>query len=99
AMAHHARDFYLAAVAIGISNGIMMPTFMTLAINKVEPNRRGMANGMTISAFDLGLGLGSIALGVIAKYWGLPVTFFTCALIMVVALPIFNLVEIRVKKS
>lgn len=61
------EGFMLAAVLIGICLGVVMPTLQTMANNVVEPHRRGAANATFITAFDIGIGGGSMLLGWIAE--------------------------------
>ncbi|MZP30518.1 MFS transporter [Heliobacterium undosum] len=86
--------FILSAVAMGVGFGIVQPTLMAMAINRVPPFRRGAANGTLMSAFDLGIGLGSIVLGYVSKLAGLPGMYLACAAIIVIpALLYFRLGE------
>lgn len=87
--------FTASAVAMGVGFGIVHPTAMAMAINRVEPFRRGAANGTIFSAFDLGIGLGSIFLGVLSKQVGLSYMYLTCSFIMVIPLILFYLKDAR----
>ncbi|MEW6698220.1 MAG: MFS transporter [Bacillota bacterium] len=87
--------FAASAVAMGLGFGIVHPTAMAMAINRVEPFRRGAANGTIFSAFDLGIGLGSILLGILSKQVGLPYMYLTCSFIMVIPLVLFYLKDAR----
>ena len=87
--------FGASAVAMGIGFGIVHPTAMAMAINRVEPFRRGAANGTIFSAFDLGIGIGSIALGIISKWIGLSYMYLVCAAIILVPLVIFYVKDAR----
>ncbi len=87
--------FGASAVAMGIGFGIVHPTAMAMAINRVEPFRRGAANGTIFSAFDLGIGLGSILLGILSKWVGLSYMYLFCALIILVPLVLFYLKDVR----
>lgn len=87
--------FSASAVAMGIGFGIVHPTAMAIAINRVEPFRRGAANGTIFSAFDLGIGLGSILLGVLSKKVGLSYMYLTCAVIILIPLVMFYLKDAR----
>ncbi|ABZ85591.1 quinolone resistance protein, putative [Heliomicrobium modesticaldum Ice1] len=86
--------FVLSAVVMGVGFGIVQPTLMAMAINRVPPFRRGAANGTLMSAFDLGIGLGSIALGYVSKLAGFSGMYLACAAIIVIpALLFFRLGE------
>lgn len=85
--------FILSAVAMGVGFGIVHPTIMAMAINKVAPFRRGAANGTVFSAFDLGIGLGSILLGVLSDKVGLSFMYLTCSIIVLIPFGLFYLRE------
>lgn len=81
--------YIISAMILGIGFGIVHPTAVAMAINKVEPLRRGAANATIFSAFDLGIGLGSILLGYLSKIAGLPIMYLFCGLIVVIPLWLF----------
>ncbi|AEG60846.1 MFS transporter [Desulforamulus ruminis] len=87
--------FSASAVAMGIGFGIVHPTAMAMAINRVEPFRRGAANGTLFSAFDLGIGLGSILLGILSEKVGLSYMYLTCAVIILIPLTLFYLKDAK----
>ncbi|HBV95573.1 MAG: MFS transporter [Peptococcaceae bacterium BICA1-7] len=87
--------FLLSAAAMGIGFGIVQPTAMAMAINRVAPFRRGAANGTIFSAFDLGIGLGSILLGFLSKVVGLSYMYLSCALIALIPMVLFYLKDAR----
>ncbi|KUO51725.1 MAG: MFS transporter [Desulfitibacter sp. BRH_c19] len=81
--------YIISALILGIGFGIVHPTAVAMAINKVEPFRRGAANATVFSAFDLGIGLGSILLGYLSRFAGLSVMYLICGLIIVIPLWLF----------
>lgn len=81
--------FILSGLCLGIGFGIVQPTTLALAINRVEPLRRGAANGTIFTAFDLGVGLGSILLGLLSEYAGLATMYLICALLVIIPLVLF----------
>lgn len=81
--------FILSGLCLGIGFGIVQPTTLALAINRVEPLRRGAANGTIFTAFDLGVGLGSILLGLLSEYAGLAAMYLVCALLVIIPLVLF----------
>jgi len=83
--------FIASAVTMGIGFGIVHPTAMAMAINRVAPHRRGAANGTIFSAFDLGIGLGSILLGFISKQAGMSYMYLACSFIILIPMIIFYL--------
>jgi MFS family permease len=63
-----ARDtgsLLLAAAIAGIGFGFFFPSMMAFTIDRVRPVERGSAMGTFTGAFDLGFGIGSLALGTI----------------------------------
>ncbi|KJR97522.1 MAG: MFS transporter [Peptococcaceae bacterium BRH_c4a] len=91
--------FLLSAVALGIGFGTIHPIIMAMAINKVAPYRRGAANGTIFSAFDLGIGFGSIFLGFVSKMIGLSYMYLSCSFIILMPLAMFYLKDAREYKE
>lgn len=87
--------FMMSAVFFGIGFGIVQPTVLTMAINKVNIASRGVANGTILTAFDLGVGSGSILLGMLAKPLGLPMMYLVSCLIVLIPLVIFYIPQIE----
>lgn len=57
----------IAAIIYGLGFGSVQPSLQTWAVNRAIPSRRGAANATFYSAFDLGIGAGSIVLSFIAE--------------------------------
>jgi len=91
AFASHPYGFLLAAFLTGLGSGILMPTLQAMVNNIVSIERRGIANATLITAFDLGIGAGSLILGFIADWTGLAGMFLICAGIMLLALVFYKL--------
>jgi len=83
------EGFMLAAVLIGICLGVVMPTLQTMANNVVEPQRRGAANATFITAFDIGIGGGSMLLGIIAEMTSLKGMYLLSSVILLVSVVLF----------
>jgi MFS family permease len=81
--------FYSAAFLAGLGTGILMPTLMAMANNVVDKHRRGAANATIITAFDLGIGLGSVWLGFLSERTTLGNTYLSCTLILAFAFVYF----------
>jgi len=86
--------FLVAAWLIGFGVGILMPTLQTMVNNLVTVYRRGAANATLTTAWDLGIGLGSLGLGYLSDVIGFDGMFLVCMMILVVAL-IHYLVHVR----
>ncbi|MFH1936716.1 MAG: MFS transporter [Bacteroidota bacterium] len=77
--------FLISAGLIGLGVGILMPTLQTMVNNVVTVHRRGAANATLITAFDLGIGLGSLGLGYLSEWIGFDGMYLVCVGIMVLA--------------
>ena len=62
--------FFTAAFFIGISYGVLSPTFQNLFINMAPAEKRGTANSTFFTFYDLGIGLGMVFAGKVAHYIG-----------------------------
>ncbi|MGD9676765.1 MAG: MFS transporter [Vulcanibacillus sp.] len=66
----YSTDVYmllLASFFYGLGFGSVQPSLLAWTINRVSPSKRGAANGTFFSAFDIGIGAGSIFLGTVAR--------------------------------
>lgn len=81
--------FMVSALFSGIGFGIIQSTTLTLAINKVDASKRGVANGTILTAFDLGVGCGSILLGMLSNHIGLSMMYLVSGFIVFIPLGIF----------
>jgi MFS family permease len=57
---------WFGAVIYGLGAGAAFPSFQTLALTSVPPDRRTVASAYFFVAFDLGLGLGAFVMGIAA---------------------------------
>jgi MFS family permease len=87
----------IASLFYGAGFGAISPSLQAWTINRVAPNRRGAANGTFFSAFDLGIGLGAVFLGLVAKYtsYGMMYRFSIIFLLLFVVLYVFYLYKER----
>ncbi|CAH0117802.1 MULTISPECIES: MFS transporter [unclassified Paenibacillus] len=82
----------VSAVCYGIGYGMIQPSLQAWSIQRVNPERRGVANGMFYNSIDLGIAIGSLALGVIAlKLGSYAMMFRLSALFMALFLVIYGL--------
>jgi predicted MFS family arabinose efflux permease len=63
--------------ALGIT--FVTPTFFAAIFATARPSERGAASGTASAALDLGLGLGPVLLGLVARDQGLPAVFAVAA--------------------
>ncbi|SMC35146.1 MFS transporter [Sporomusa malonica] len=91
--------FILSALFLGIGFGIIHSTAITLAINKVDASRRGVVNGTILTAFDLGFGIGSMLLGVLANYAGLKIMYLASGFMVLIPFSIFYITHMIKNKE
>jgi MFS family permease len=82
-----------SAVVFGLGFGTAYPVFVAHVLRDIEATRRGAAFGAILSAFDIGIGTGSIAIGWIAERVGFNRAFAVAAALSALALPYFLLVD------
>ena len=88
-----------AAIFYGVGFGMIQPALQAWVINRVPPHKRGVATGTFFSGFDLGIGLGSIVLGLLARFTGYGMMYLLSSLLMVVYLVIYVGYLVRSKKG
>jgi len=73
----------LGAMGMGAAFSILFPALSLIAVNRVAPERRGAAMGTFTASFDLGMLVGSPAVGAAAAIGGYSAAFYVacaCAL-------------------
>ena len=91
--ATNAIVFFGSAFFIGISYGILSPTFQNLFINLAIPSKRGTANSTFFSFYDLGIGLGMVLAGSIATQLNFSYIFLIGGVITAFALVFYILIS------
>jgi MFS family permease len=66
----------LGAIAMGSAFSLLFPSLSLLAVNRVVPERRGAAMGTFTASFDLGMLVGSPAVGAAAALGGYSAAFY-----------------------
>lgn len=79
----------LASLLFGLGYGAVQPSLQTWAVNRCPPQRKAAANGLFMSAIDLGYIVGSIALGHIAQALGFASMYLVSAGIMVLFILVY----------
>lgn len=79
----------VSAILYGIGFGSAQPTLQAAILNLVSPTKKGVANASFFTAMDLGIGLGSILLGLVSQYLGYPFLFTVCAVSGFISMLIF----------
>ncbi|GLX67187.1 MFS transporter [Paenibacillus glycanilyticus] len=82
--AHSAAMVLFAGVIMGIGYGALLPCFQTLAIKLSPEHRRGSANGTFFLMFDLGYGLGSYFMGMVASFTDYRMMYFVAGIVTLV---------------
>ena len=73
--------YYGSALLIGLGNGHMWPAFQNMMISMAHHNERGTANSTILISWDVGMGLGILAGGIIAENFGYAAAFWMVAAI------------------
>lgn len=81
--------FLIAGAFNGFGFGFCLPTLQTLAVYKAPVERRGSATATYSIGYELGLGLGAIILGLVAKSAGYPIMFLSTIIPLALAGLIF----------
>ncbi|MFD3446488.1 MFS transporter [Microbacteriaceae bacterium 4G12] len=81
----------ITAILYGIGFGSAQPALQIVTIRLAPPEKRGVANATFFTAFDLGIGLGSILLGFISQLMGYQMLFIVCAVSGFISLVLFIL--------
>ena len=89
----------IAGMLLGIGYGSILPVLQSWSVT--EPSRRGIANGMSFSAIDLGIGLSGIIFGVLAAYFEISSIFQISSffILLVTVLVLFSPKAQLVKKK
>ena len=69
--------YYTSALLIGLGNGHMWPAFQNMTISVAPNSQRGTANSTILVSWDVGMGLGILAGGIISERVGYGAAFWT----------------------
>ncbi|MBU3105111.1 MFS transporter [Clostridium gasigenes] len=86
----------ITAILYGIGFGSAQPALQVAIIRLAKPEKIGVANATFFTAFDLGIGLGSISLGFVSQLMGYQALFIVCAVSALISLVYFT---VFVKKT
>ena len=77
-------SYLAAAFILGMGTGTVLPLLVAMAVNVVTPQRRGAANATIFTAFDLGIGGGSVIMGLVADITSIPAMYlFACGILII----------------
>ena len=82
--------FYIAPSLLGIGFGVMFPAMNTLYINLARHDQRATATSTYLTAWDVGIGIGVTASGIIAQHFTFYMVYLVGSVICLVSLLIFT---------
>jgi MFS family permease len=85
-LAHSLPHFVISAVLLGIGFGSAQPASMALLIDRVRPEKRGLAMSTYFTGIDVGFIIGTIPMGVVSQHWGFGVMWPVSAACTLLAL-------------
>jgi predicted MFS family arabinose efflux permease len=71
----------VGAAVLAVSIAFVSPAFFTAIFATARPSERGAASGTASAFMDVGLGLGPVLLGVVARDRGIPASFVVAAVV------------------
>ena len=83
--------YYSSAILLGLGNGHLWPAFQNMMISMAHHNERGTANSTLLVSWDVGIGLGVLAGGIIAELIGYRSAFWTVAIMQIAGMALFLL--------
>ncbi len=93
AVGSSASMLVIAAIVYGAGVGNTYPAYSAYVIEHVPEDRRGAAFGSVLSAFDTGIGSGSMVTGLLIEQYGFVVAFGSAAALAGFAIPYFLVAE------
>lgn len=88
-----------AAILYGLGYGSLQPAFQAWAVQRVPADRHAAATGMFYNSIDLGVAIGSLALGAIASVTTYSNTYLVSSMSAVILLLIYMSVVMRDRAS
>ncbi|WP_010648514.1 MFS transporter [Oceanobacillus massiliensis] len=88
-----------AAALFGLGFGGVQPALQAWAVNEAPADRKGMANATFFSFFDLGVGIGAIAFGQFASYFGYASIYAASAVSVLASMFIYLYLVMKVLKK
>ncbi len=79
----------VASLCYGFGYGAVQPSLHTWAVNRCRPERRAAANGLFLSAIDMGYIVGAIVLGLVAERAGFAAMYRWSALALVALVALY----------
>jgi len=85
----NAFGYYGSAILLGLGNGHLWPAFQNMMISMAHHNERGTANSTLLISWDIGIGLGVLAGGLISEVVSYSAAFWTVATAQIVGMALF----------
>ena len=89
----------LSAILFGFGLGAGYPAFATFILGVTESRNRARTFGSILWAFDIGMGTGSLLVGILGERFGLGRAFAVAGIVSCLASPIFALASRRLRKA
>lgn len=89
----------IAAGMYGLGFGSAQPALQAWAVSGASNNRKGMANATYFSFFDLGIGIGAIANGLIASIFGYSAIYLSAAISVFISLSLYVFILLSSQKK
>ncbi|MFA6835327.1 MAG: MFS transporter [Fibrobacteraceae bacterium] len=86
---HYRSTFFVAALLIGIGNGMICPSYQTLFVNMARHNQRGTASSTYLTGWDVGIGTGILLGGIIAEHLSYGAIFAISAFVVFIGAGVF----------
>ncbi len=99
AFSHSFSMFIAAAILYGLAYGVMQPSFQAWAVSRVSPEKKGTANAMVLSFMDLGMALGSVALGSLAGQISYSMMYGCSSILIIVLLSVYMIGHFKKRKA
>ncbi|RUS45567.1 MFS transporter [Cohnella sp. AR92] len=96
---HGLAGILCSAVLYAVGFGSAQPALQAAALRVTHPDRKGAANALFFTSFDLGIGLGSIALGWISQSMGYRTLFLSSALSVGISALVFTIFVRRLLRT
>jgi MFS family permease len=87
--------FLAAAAFTGLGWGTLFPSYQTIAIMAASPKRRAMATATFLSIYDIGIGLGSFLIGMLAAKVSLGTIYLYSSIYVVAGIFLYYLLQGR----
>ncbi|VXC39500.1 Uncharacterized MFS-type transporter YwoG [Bacillus sp. 349Y] len=76
----------VSAGLIGLGYGALLPSYQTMAIQKAPKERTGHATSTFFIMYDLGIAIGSFALGIVSSHLGYSSLYVVCGSIIIITI-------------